>query len=228
MYKACKHTQYDFLHSTCDSDGYVKGTRLICPNDAPNSKYLAIFDARDCFDKLREAFVVQRDGCGFVFLSALRHVLDTTTLTPELRNIANDMVHAVSALSAPREEIAAPIDFAVRAWPSYVKCLRHAEYYMSVEELLVAAAINNVSIVIFEAHNDVLRICGSVGIVDHHTVFVKITGDRNERVRSHFERLLLDLIVAQLKSGARHILDLQNQRSEPRSPHVTASETRQF
>ena len=99
---------YEFLDRSCDNNGLIKGTRTACPADAPVSKYLAIFDPRECFDKLRESFIVQADGCGLVFLQALQHAIDTAQLALALRGVADQMHRAVSALGGAQRSLTAP------------------------------------------------------------------------------------------------------------------------
>ena len=47
---------FEFLDTAFDFSGYVRGTRVVLPTGAPEIKHAAIFDPRDCFDKLRESF----------------------------------------------------------------------------------------------------------------------------------------------------------------------------
>ena len=83
-----------------------------------------------------------------------------------------------------------PPNFAKRAWGAYTECVKATSYYFSVAELTVIAAGAKRNVGIFSSIGTELRYetgyFGGVG----PTVILKLTGNNQRRVSSHFERLI--------------------------------------
>ena len=139
---------YDFLEDAYDSYGYVRGTRIAFPEGGPKTKYAAVLNPSDFYDKLRESFILQGDGTGLRFRTALQGMLAHSALTPELHSIAALMLHAVSALTEAQRGLTVPADLIPKAWPVYLASIRQFGYYFSVDELITAATVAKVRLVV--------------------------------------------------------------------------------
>ena len=47
-----------------------------------------------------------------------------------------------------------PQDFAEKAWPSYLQCIRDRNYYFSVEEIIIMASVANVRLLVLRDSGD--------------------------------------------------------------------------
>ena len=74
-------------------------------------------------------------------------------------------------------------------------------------ELITAATVANVSLVVFETRDSGLNICGSTEDVGPDCIFVRLTESPDTRVRSHFERLLPMATLHTLQQDARKLLE---------------------
>ena len=142
-----------------------------------------------------------------MFLQTLQVVLEGVPLSPESRGVINELRRSVSELSGAQRCLTPPPNFVSMAWPVYIECLKQHQYYLSVEELFVAAKVAQVSLLVFETHDHTLKVVGSTGHVDRSVEIVKIAGSRHMRVRSHFERLLPESMLLQLQADTRNLIN---------------------
>jgi hypothetical protein len=157
---AVNHGCYDFLNTAHNEDGYVRGTSCEFPADGPTCKYTSLFDERPMFDSLREAFLVgarasgRADACSTVVAQV---VGDTDILTLQLL----EEVTGFTVLTTRWATMVASPDvleaFATRAWPAYVKCVQVAEYYLSVEGIVLVSAMARVNVAVFSQTGPLLR-----------------------------------------------------------------------
>ena len=85
-----------------------------------------------------------------------------------------------------------PPMFGVRAWASYLQCIRNSSYYFSVAELLAMCIVSSVNVIIFRETDSVLSYEGGYFEGRGLPVYVKLDCNTIEdgQVRSHFERLI--------------------------------------
>jgi hypothetical protein len=84
-----------------------------------------------------------------------------------------------------------PEAFATCAWPAYVKCVQVAEYYLSVEEIVLVSAMARVNVAVFSQTGLLLRYEAGFFDRDGYIFFIKLRKNNNQgRVRSHFGRLI--------------------------------------
>ena len=85
-----------------------------------------------------------------------------------------------------------PPMFGVRAWASYLQCIRNSSYYFSVAELLAMCIVSSVNVIIFKETDSVLSYAG--GYLEGRGLPVYVRLDCNTimdgQVRSHFDRLI--------------------------------------
>ena len=101
-------------------------------------------------------------------------------------------------LHAPVQE---PPNFASRAWPAYLACIRNHSYYFSVAEIVVIASGAGRNVAIFKSTNGNLIYEAGYYQGRGHIICIKLAADNRCRVRSHFERIITassadDLIAA--------------------------------
>ena len=165
------------------------GTQTIFPENGPNCKYTALFDHRECFDALREAFLVASDPHNTTdhFATVAGDMLGTDEVLRHEHVVSAgiefiERIHALApAILAPS---GAPVDFAARAWESYLDALCNNNYYFSVNELLVISRCARRNVVIMQQQGEQLQYLGATD-ASGPIIFAKIEG-----VRGHFERVL--------------------------------------
>jgi hypothetical protein len=151
---AVNHACYDFLDTAYNDDGYVRGTRCEFPADGPTCKYTALFDDRPMFDSLHEAFLVgaRASGRADAFSTDVAQVVGPQFL--------EEVTHFTVLTTCWATMVASshvPEAFATRAWPAYVKCVQLAEYYLSVEEVVLVSAMARVNVAVFNQTGLLLR-----------------------------------------------------------------------
>ena len=181
----------------------VKGTKctpmpLINP---PSTKLEALFDQRPCFDNLRKGFL------GFLgsSMDGWKRALESTVMDqyPHLARDTNimNMVDAVQHAERMSEDTSrAPEDVLQNIWPHYLRMLEHGgagmTYWLEANELLAAATIAKVPLVILQQYEDrftysssnVADLCAECS---REPIFVSARADSQQRVESHFERVVL-------------------------------------
>ena len=73
---------------------------------------------------------------------------------------------------------------------AYIQCVKHTDYYFSVAELSVIAAGARRNVSILTSLNSELRYETGYYGGDGPLVILKLTGNNQRRVSSHFERLI--------------------------------------
>ena len=188
----------EFLKEAFYEDGayrYVRGTQKIpFPNDGPACRYTALFDNRPEFDPLRLPFLIYGDiNSGIhTFLMRLQSLMETDTdgvLAAYVADIHSflDVARRWSNLQCPTKEIP---NFASLAWGAYTECVKHSGYFFSVAELAVIAAGAKRNVSIFSSINLDLRYEAGYYGGDGPVVNIKLLGNNQRRVHSHFERLI--------------------------------------
>ena len=114
---------YEGLEHPIDASGFVKGTRIRCPENCPETKYAALFDSRDIFDPLRRAFLMYSDPHSSTksFLQAF----ESCNHAPEL-NEFHVALRECSVCAITDDE---PTDFGTRAWATYLQCIQSSNYF---------------------------------------------------------------------------------------------------
>ena len=80
--------------------------------------------------------------------------------------------------------------FAEEACPYYVQALRDADYWLSVDELVLICQLARAPVIVFKQGGAVLEAAESSPAGSGTAMFVKIATERDGPVRSHFERML--------------------------------------
>ena len=180
----------------------VCGTQAIFPENGPICKYCALFDHRECFDALREAFLVASDPHNTTehFQTVTGDMLGTDEVLRYEHVVSAgiefiDRIHALAKdILAPPD---APVNFALRAWKAYLDALRNENYYLSVPELLVISRCARRNVVIMQQHDEKLHYLGATDL-SGPIIFAKIKG-----VRGHFERVLREDEVLGIEAQTR-------------------------
>ena len=89
-----------------------------------------------------------------------------------------------------------PCYFREEIWSYYLATIRHSSYWLSYDELLAVATIAHTQLIIVQEINDIFHYCcDNLDRVprreDVEPVIVSIRGGGQQRIESHFERLLL-------------------------------------
>ena len=191
------HGEFDFLETPQDAAGFIKGNASVSsPNDGPTCKYAALFDSRPDFDHLRADFIQKEPR---IFLQGLQSAMWKSG--PDLAMVHN-FVLKVQALCNCLLTPDRPADFAARAWPAYLQCVKKSAYWFTVEEVIILCARARVNVAIFIAEGDALTYEGGHFNGRGPVVFGKLCQNIQGRVRGHFERLVPELEAYQLLVAA--------------------------
>jgi hypothetical protein len=74
-----------------------------------------------------------------------------------------------------------PEAFATCAWPAYVKCVQVAEYYLSVEEIVLVSAMARVNVAVFSQTGLLLRYEAGFFDRDGYIFFIKFAEEQQPR-----------------------------------------------
>ena len=147
----------------------VRGSRDVFPPDGPSCKYTALFDARPCFDALREAFLIATSPLSSTdrFELLVRDQLGTPLFAlPEHSHIVASAIEFIDRINNAASDFVAPSHapehFAKRAWPAYVDAFCNDGYYLSVDELLRISGCFNRSVVVVKDTGDRFQYEGAV------------------------------------------------------------------
>ena len=186
-----------FLHEAyvIDNKGVrrVRGTQKTFPDSGPSCKYTALFDDRECFDALREAFLVEASPhmTTDTFRQTLGDILGEERFSePDHEHIYGPALNFLDCVNAlqPTFDAPSPVphDFAARAWPAYLDALCNDEYYLSVDELLVICRCAERNVVILKQVDNRLKLAGATGSPGP-IVFTKIedNGRNDEATHMH-------------------------------------------
>ena len=96
----------------------------------PSCKYLALLDPRPCFDGLRRSFVEDGGNACASFLADLNMVLEAESGVPATQ-LGKALVFqcAMNDFISARNVVQSPFNFALRAWPAYLECVRKSDYF---------------------------------------------------------------------------------------------------
>ena len=167
----------------------------------PSTKLEALFDQRPCFDNLRKGFVEFLGSNMGRWLQALKSTVADQYPHMEVDTNIVNMLDAVNHAKTISEDTSRePEDFLQNIWPHYLRMLEHGgagmTYWLEANELLAAATIAKVPLVILQQYED--RFTYSSSNVDdlsaecnREPVFVSVRANRQGRVESHFERVVL-------------------------------------
>ena len=203
----------------------VKGTNEVFEADTsggPHTKYAALFDPRSVFDGLRLSFLRMTCGERLVRLEdALGEYLESEA-NAEGTEAVLTYLHRCRAYYDPRGGAVFPPWFAEAAWPCFVDsmCDRQRSYFLNANELLLSCELRRQNIVVFGRRFGEARFVGAVtGHADSPLVLVILhIDDAENRVRSHFQRLVLseDLQQAQEQERreAEEARELQRREAE--------------
>ena len=197
---------------------YVRGTRDPFPLIGPTCRYEALFDVRPEFDALRLSFLISADPRQLIetFVTKLQSLVSESieTLSERQRQRCFDFLERAVAWGNLHAPVLEPPNFASRAWPAYLACIKNSNYYFSVAEVVVTAAGVGRNIAVFKSINS--NLIYEAGYFDGRgpITVIKLLADNMRRVRSHFERLLTapraDALVATLQA------DKEARRAEQR------------
>jgi hypothetical protein len=171
--------------------------------EAPLHKYAALFDQRPCFDALRRSFFCSTREAAQANSGELYARVDALgDALPEggaLRHTAETL--AAQVMMDDAVEIGEPMDFMAYAWPAFVRAIEEEGYYFSCDELLLVADRAAVNIVLAkkdseEAGGGEYRVEGYEAGHNGATAVVSLCSQGSQRVRSHFERLVPETLVA--------------------------------
>ena len=116
---------------------------------------MALFDNRPEFDALRLSFLINADRRTLIetFETKVQcHVHENIDSLPplQLQRCLEFLgqVRCWSILDAP---IVEPPNFASRAWPAYLDCIKNSDYYFSVAEIVVIAASVGRNVAVFKS-----------------------------------------------------------------------------
>ena len=187
---------YDWLRPA----GYMVNDVLIVrgsdnslfPEDGPNCKYIALFDARPCFDGLRAGFISEQTLRQTMVI--LHSTIVQEALNPALCLHCNTFYKALEAMDRNTGDMQeAPDLFHNIAWDVYLKVLGTPDYYLSTQEMLLLAQIHRKNLLIVTQDPSTGRFQDQ----GHHDggpgpyTLICLHGDvrRTASIRSHFERL---------------------------------------
>ena len=136
---------------------FVRGTQAPFPVIGPSCKYIALFDDRPEFDALRLSFLISADPEQLLhtFVTKLQSLVQESieALSAQQIQICLTFLHTSSNWKNLRAPVQEPPNFASRAWPAYLACLRNRNYYFSVAEIVVIAAGVGRNVAIFKTTN---------------------------------------------------------------------------
>jgi len=184
--------QEPVMFARADGTLQVVGSEQAWPADAPVVKFEALFDTRDCFDGVRWTFLVSADPLFQVrtFRQKLTEVIESSDqVAAGVIESVSDFLDALQELDALHIADTVPRDFSERVWPAYLQCIQDPDYWFSCDELLFFAFLAKVAVAIFSCRASVLTLEGANYIAGEAPVLVRLLGNRQARVRSHFERL---------------------------------------
>ena len=173
------------------------GRRMVCgsnsvpfPNSGPSCKYAALFDDSCCVDGLRIAFLT-RCGPGFEVLSEQLAIMLSKCPDGTMGlQYAEALVYVFKLHDSSVGAMDPPEGFIEKSWPALARTMRDSDYYFSVQELVVMAALARVNVVVAKSVQQgrfQIEAC-NVGCKGPCAV-VCLTNTFGARVRSHFERL---------------------------------------
>jgi len=175
--------QWEGLQQARGDDGFIKGTRIVFPFDGPSCKYEALFDGRPEFDALREGFMTYApQSSPRQFLGLAQESCVDVRHTSFLRSLTS----WVECPTPLRE----PLEFGPRAWEAYMTCMNHKDFYMSADELIATCLVAKVNVAVFEQQGKVLEYAGGFFDAPGAVTCCKLSSNRLQRIRSHFERVL--------------------------------------
>ena len=205
----------------------VKGTNEVFEADGsggPHTKYAALFDPRSVFDGLRLSFLRMTCGERLVRLDdALAEYLESESEANAAGTEAVlEYLQRCRDYYDPRGGAVFPPWFAEAAWPCFVDsmCDRQRSYFLNANELLLSCELRRQNIIVFGRRFGEARFVGAVaGLADSPLVLVILhIDDAENRVRSHFQRLVLseDLQQAQEQERreAEEARELQRREAE--------------
>ena len=212
-----------------DSDGYVKGTRTQAPSCIPDTKYDALFDDREVFDPIREAFWftgASVDAMVTLLDAVSSHRDFSAAAKAQVEQFRSELRRFSLALAEPQ----AMRSFAEEAWPYYVQALQHENYWLSCSELVLLCQLAGVRVVILKQTGAICTEEAKSLTGTGEVIFVKIEVDAGvrTRVRSHFERVLPARTFAaleresEIKRGSGFAMDRNRRNGRLRPPRVAA------
>ena len=214
----------DFLREAFDED--VDGFRYIrglygeaFPHDGPTCRYEALFDERPEFDSLRLALLVHGDVNSGIntFLMRLQSLMEGDTEGVFAAYIADvhtflETARCWSNLQCPATEIP---NFTSLAWCAYIECVKNPDYYFSIPELLVLAAVSKRNVSVFTSFNLNLRYEGGYYGGDGPVVNIKLDrNDEQEAERTHYERIIPAELAEELLKNCRQEKEAKRRRLE--------------
>ena len=212
-----------------DSDGYVKGTRTQAPSCIPDTKYDALFDDREVFDPIREAFWftgASVDAMVTLLDAVSSHRDFSAAAKAQVEQFRSELRRFSLALAEPQ----AMRSFAEEAWPYYVQALQHENYWLSCSELVLLCQLAGVRVVILKQTGAICTEEAKSLTGTGEVIFVKIKVDAGvrTRVRSHFERVLPARTFAaleresEIKRGSGFAMDRNRRNGRLPPPQVAA------
>ena len=185
-----------FLAAAKGTDGYIVGCRDIFPADGPCCKYNALFDPRPHYNAIRYLFLIGGDTSSTVekFVEALDQIiLQTDSAYQDLIQRAqrfSSQVREFGGMQGGMQISREPANFVQEAWVAYCSRICYADYYLSVEELLIISRMTKTNIAVFKDIDGVLNFVGGSFHSDEPIICTKLVANNHQRVRSHFERLI--------------------------------------
>ena len=101
---------------------------------------------------------MRASGRADAFATTVAQVVgDTDILTPQFLEEVTGFTVLTTRWATMVASPDVPEAFATRAWPAYVKCVQLAEYYLSVEEIVLVSAMARVNVAVFSQIGPLLR-----------------------------------------------------------------------
>ena len=217
----------DFLREAFDEDDdgfrHIRGMyKKPFPHDGPTCRYEALFDERPEFDSLRMAFLIHGDVNSGIntFLMRLQRLMEEDTERMFATYSAD--VHSFletakcwSNLQWPATEIP---NFTSLAWGAYIECVKNPDYYFTIPELIVLAAVAKRNVSVFTSFGLNLRYEGGYYGGDGPVVNIKLArNDEQEAERTHYERIIpAELAEELMKNSHPDVMkrSIENSRQE--------------
>ena len=83
-----------------------------------------------------------------------------------------------------------PANFVQDAWDAYCSSICHADYYFSVDEVLMISHVTKTNTAVFKDIDGVLKFVGGSFHSDEPVICTKLMANNHQRARSHFVRLI--------------------------------------
>ena len=191
----------EWLGPAFDEAGYIRASqpREMFPSEGPLCKYMALFQASSAYDGLRQAFIEGADASCHeskeLLGGIIQRVLEDALVPDEFATQALDFSDKLNAYQHVYQQFQhvseVPPDFATRAWPIYLDCVKQPGYYCSIDELMAMCNCAHVNVILFQkkdARTLVLEDCSLR--YEGTPIMVKLDGNSRTRVRGHYERLI--------------------------------------